>query len=66
MKLNLKDSWWCKSCGKATTVLLQDVCRECFDTREKTPEEWFVQLNGQLDDILEKITEINLKLKGGE
>jgi NMD protein affecting ribosome stability and mRNA decay len=66
MKFNLKDSWYCKSCGKATTVLLQDVCRECFDAREKTPEEWFVQLNGKIDDIMEQITEINLKLKGGE
>mgnify|MGYP001492297120 FL=1 len=59
-----KDKWFCKSCGIATDVLITDVCQSCWNSREKTPEEWFSILSNQLDRIEERMNGLIKTMKG--
>ena len=53
----------CNTCGGVTKILIDGLCRGCWDDQPKSVEFWIKTINHQLDSIVEKIDDINKQLR---
>jgi len=50
-------------CDGVTKILIDGLCRGCWDDQPKSVEYWIKTINSQLDSIVEKIDDINKQLR---